>query len=58
MQCNAYIPERVLLHGVVAAIPETLAWKRALRVLHLLQGVGVERLGICGRDENLKGKAA
>ena len=43
----------MLAHEVLGALPEAFAWERAVRVLHLLQGVWVESLGIGGRYENL-----
>ena len=48
-----FLPERVLAHEVLGALPEAPTGKRPVRILDLLQGVWVERLGIGGRHENL-----
>ena len=44
----------MLAHEVLCALPEAFSGERPVRVLHLLQGVWVESLGIGGRYENLK----
>ena len=56
--CTLWLPERVLAHEVLGALPEAFAGERPVRVLHLLQGVWVERLGIGGCYENLKFRKA
>ena len=43
----------MLAHEVLCALPKAFSGKRPVRVLHLLQGVWVESLGIGGRYENL-----
>ena len=48
-----FLPERVLAHEVLGALPEAPTGKRPVRILDLLQGVWVERVGIGGRNENL-----
>ena len=44
----------MLAHEVLCALPEAFSGERPVRVLHLLQGVWVESLGIGGRYVNLK----